>query len=32
MFEMLTEAENHNDPCISFMREGTDEARKVIRN
>ena len=32
MFEMLTEHENEGDICIAYMREGTDEARKVKRN
>ena len=32
MFEMLTDAENEGDPCIGYMREGTDESRKVKRN
>ena len=27
-----TDEELENDPCIACMREGTDEARKVIRN
>lgn len=28
----MNEEENKNDPCIKFMCEGTDEAKKVIRN
>jgi len=32
MFEMLSDAENEGDPCIGYMREGTDESRKVKRN
>lgn len=32
MFELLTDAENEGDPCIGYMREGTDEAKKVKRN
>ena len=28
----MTEAENEGDPCIGYMREGTDEAKKVKRN
>ena len=32
MFELLTDEENKDDPCISFMRDGTDEAKKVKRN
>ncbi len=31
MFELLTDAENEGDPCIAYMREGTDEAKKVLR-
>ena len=31
MFELVSEDENKNDPCIAYMREGTDEARKVLR-
>ncbi len=27
----MTDAENEGDPCIAYMREGTDEAKKVIR-
>jgi hypothetical protein len=29
---LLSDAENEGDPCIGFMREGTDEAKKVKRN
>jgi len=32
MFELLTDAENKDDPCIAYMRDGTDEAKKVRRN
>ena len=32
MFELLSDAETKDDPCIALMRGGTDEARKVIRN
>ena len=32
MFEKVSEEETEADPCIRFMREGTDEAKKVIRN
>ena len=31
MFELVPEAENVDDPCIKYMCEGTDEAKKVIR-
>lgn len=31
MFELLSDAENEGDPCIAYMREGTDEAKKVLR-
>jgi len=31
MFEMLTDEQNQGDICIEYMREGTDEAKKVIR-
>jgi len=31
MFELVSNEENKNDPCIAYMREGTDEARKVLR-
>ena len=31
MFELLTDAQNEGDPCIAYMREGTDEAKKVLR-
>ena len=32
LFERVPEEETKSDPCIKFMREGTDEARKVIKN
>jgi hypothetical protein len=32
MFELLTDVENKDDPCITYMRDGTDEAKKVRRN
>jgi len=32
MLEKLPESENEADPCVKFMREETDEAKKVIRN
>lgn len=32
MFELLTDEETKDDPCVALMRGGTDEARKVIRN
>ena len=32
MFARLPQEEIETDPCIRFMREGTDEAKKVIRN
>jgi len=32
MFEILSEEETKDDPCIKFMTEGTDEAKKVARN
>jgi tRNA (guanine-N7-)-methyltransferase len=32
LFERVSDEENKNDPCIKFMTEGTDEAKKVIRN
>jgi hypothetical protein len=32
LFERVGEEETAADPCIRFMREGTDEAKKVIRN
>mmetsp|Transcript_2320 Transcript_2320/g.1663 ORF Transcript_2320/g.1663 Transcript_2320/m.1663 type:complete len:269 (+) Transcript_2320:113-919(+) len=32
MLEKVDEAENAGDPCVKFMREQTDEAKKVIRN
>ena len=31
MFEMLSDEDNKGDICIEYMREGTDEAKKVIR-
>ena len=31
MFELVPEDENKDDPCIKYMCEGTDEAKKVIR-
>ena len=32
MFERVPEEETKDDPCIKFMTEGTDEAKKVARN
>lgn len=32
MFEQLSDKENEGDVCIQYMREGTDESRKVKRN
>jgi len=32
MFERVPEEETKDDPCIKFMTEGTDEAKKVHRN
>ena len=32
LFERVSVEETEADPCIRFMREGTDEAKKVIRN
>lgn len=32
MLEKVSDEENKNDPCIKFMTEGTDEAKKVKRN
>jgi len=32
LFEKVSEEETKADPCIKFMSEGTDEAKKVIRN
>ncbi len=32
LFERVPEDETKTDPCIRFMREGTDEAKKVIKN
>lgn len=32
LFERVPEEETKDDPCIKFMRSGTDEAKKVIRN
>uniref|UniRef100_A0A7S3MS21 tRNA (guanine-N(7)-)-methyltransferase n=1 Tax=Favella ehrenbergii TaxID=182087 RepID=A0A7S3MS21_9SPIT len=31
MFERVPEEEDQADPCVKAMREGTDEAQKVIR-
>lgn len=31
MFERVSEAEDAEDSCVTAMREGTDEAQKVIR-
>ena len=31
MFEQVGAAEDNEDPCVRAMREGTDEAQKVIR-
>ena len=31
MFERVSEEEDAEDPCVRAMREGTDEAQKVIR-
>ena len=31
-FTKVDQEEIEKDPCIRFMREGTDEAKKVIRN
>ena len=31
MFERVSQAEDAEDPCVKAMREGTDEAQKVIR-
>lgn len=31
MFERVDEAAEGEDPCVTAMREGTDEAQKVIR-
>lgn len=31
MFELVSEEENQNDPCIKHMRTGTDESHKVIK-
>ena len=31
MFELVDAAEDNEDPCVRAMREGTDEAQKVIR-
>ncbi len=32
LFERVSDEETQADPCIRFMREGTDEAKKVIKN
>ena len=32
MFDRVADEETEADPCIRFMRERTDEAKKVIRN
>ncbi len=32
LFEKVDEAETKADPCIKFMTDGTDEAKKVMRN
>lgn len=32
LFERVPQYEEAGDPCIRFMREGTDEAKKVIKN
>jgi tRNA (guanine-N7-)-methyltransferase len=32
LFEKVSQEETEADPSIRFMREGTDEAKKVIRN
>jgi tRNA (guanine-N7-)-methyltransferase len=32
LFERVPEEEVKDDPCIKFMTEGTDEAKKVHRN
>ena len=32
LFERVPESETKGDPCIKFMTEDTDEARKVARN
>jgi hypothetical protein len=31
MFERVSEEENASDPCINYMRSGTDESHKVIK-
>ena len=31
MFERIPDESLKDDPCIACMREGTDEAKKVIR-
>ena len=31
MFELVPDEENVDDPCIKYMCEGTDEAKKVLR-
>ena len=32
LFDKVSNEETKADPCIRFMCEGTDEAKKVIRN
>lgn len=32
LFERVSEEEVKSDPCVTFMSERTDEAKKVIRN
>ena len=32
LFERISEEEVKADPCVTFMSERTDEAKKVIRN
>ncbi len=32
LLEKVSEQETKEDPCVKFMCEDTDEARKVIRN
>lgn len=32
LFEEIPKEETAKDPCVKFMSEDTDEARKVIRN
>ena len=31
MFERIPDEDLKDDPCVVCMREGTDEAKKVIR-